>query len=145
MGAQIPSARSPGVLNSVWWPLILLGVQRGACFISPFGHPQIWAISWIFGNLSTIDIHQDSSCGLLPWGFSTEILHEFLIYTMRKRPAHVILGSVIVHIVQILGEGFKLRISSLCNFSPSFCSSFLCWNPILITSYWCYFCCVYKY
>ena len=57
-----------------------------------------------------------------------------------ERPAHV-LGLVIV---QILGEGFKLRISSFCNFSPSSCSSFFC-VEIRSTSYWCYFFYVYKY
>jgi len=97
-------------------------------------------------NLSTGDMHQVISRGLLPWCFSTKILRAFLISPMRyERPAHVILGLVIMHIVQILGEGFKFRISSFCNFSPSSCSSFLCWNTTLSTSYWCYFFCVYKY
>jgi hypothetical protein len=53
--------------------------------------------------------------GLFPYGFPTNILHAFLFSPIRATcTVHLIFLDLIILI--ILGEGYKLLISSLCSF-----------------------------
>jgi hypothetical protein len=53
--------------------------------------------------------------GLFPSGFPTNILYEFLSPSTHVTcPAHLILLNLII--LSVLGEDYKLRSSSLCNF-----------------------------
>jgi hypothetical protein len=85
-------------------------------------------------TLSTY-LRLDLSSGLHPSGFPTNILYAFLLASIRATcPAHFILLDLIV--LFILGEEYKLWISSLCSFlQPPVTSSLFGPNILLSTPF----------
>jgi hypothetical protein len=57
--AQIPGVRMPRHLNFVWWCQILVNIQYGSCFMSPFWYLEFSGASHIFGNF-TLPCYMDT-------------------------------------------------------------------------------------
>jgi hypothetical protein len=71
-------------------------------------------LSKIHSNI-THPLHLVLPSGLFPFGFHTNILHEFLFPLIRAIcPAHIILLDLIILII-MLGEEYNLWSSSLCS------------------------------